>query len=75
VVSVGSTPEAPVVAKATSSNKAKNVKAAAAFKYKKTAWIKTSGSLIGYGGASGGAWDNMYLVFNKCGPRYQLKSL
>ena len=19
---------------------------------------------------SGGAWDNMYLVFNKCGPRY-----
>lgn len=75
IVSVGTTPSAPIVAKATSSAKAKNVKAAASFKYKSTAWKKATGSLIGYGGASGGAWDSMYLIFNKCGPRFQLHSL
>ena len=75
IVSVGTTPSAPIVAKATSSAKAKNVKAAAAFQYKNTEWRKAEGSLIGYGGASGGAWDSLYLVFNKCGPRFELKSL
>lgn len=75
VISIGTTPSAPIVAKATSSNKAHNVKAAAAFKYRSTAWKPANGSLIGYGGASGGAWDSMYLVFNKCGPRFQLRSL
>jgi len=73
VVNVGSTPSRPIVAKASSSHT--HVKKAAAFAYKSTAWTKASGELIGYGGASGGAWDSMYLVFNRCGPKYQLASL
>jgi len=73
VVKVGSTPSAPIIAKANSSHS--KVKKSKPFNYKTTAWKPATGEMIGYGGASGGAWDSMYLVFNKCGPKYQLASL
>ena len=68
IISVGSTPKAPLVAKANSSHT--TVKKAAPFNYKSTVWKPAKGEMIGYGGASGGAWDSMYLVFNKCGPKF-----
>lgn len=71
-VSVGYTPRKPIVAASSSSHKAAK---AAPWVYHSTAWIKAGGDLMGYGGASGGAWDSMFLVFNSCGPKYQLASM
>ena len=38
------------------------------FRYMHTDWKDAPGDLIGFGGRSGGAIDQIFLIFNTCGP-------
>ena len=45
------------------------------FPYKNTEWFDMPGDIIGFGGRKGGAFDEMFLIFNTCGPETILSQM
>lgn len=40
--------------------------------YESSDWKVAGGDIMGFGGQAGGAVDQLYLIFNTCGPSVQL---